>query len=168
MAIIFEPIGVIHTPFQEMEGMPIQPTGARDVPGWIEIDPAYESGLSDLDGFSHLVLLYYFHRSEGCSLRVTPFLDDQERGLFSTRAPRRPNAIGMSVVRLRGVDENRLDILDVDVLNGTPLLDIKPYVPVFDCPDGSIEVGWLARHGKDLQKTAHRTADDRFIGRRES
>jgi tRNA-Thr(GGU) m(6)t(6)A37 methyltransferase TsaA len=130
--ISFRPIGIIHSPFTNPAGMPIQPTGAEGVPGRVVIDPACRDGLKDLDGFSHIHLLYAFHLADGFTLHVKPFLDNRLRGVFSTRAPRRPNAIGLSVVRLVRIEENILHIEDVDVIDGTPLLDIKPYVPAFD------------------------------------
>ena len=158
MSIEYEPIGIIHTPFTELEGMPIQPAGAAGVRGTLEILPGYEEGLSDLDGFSHAVLLYHFHRSEGYKLRVTPFLDDQPRGLFSTRAPKRPNPIGLSVVKLVKVEGTVVHVENADTLDGTPLLDIKPYVPAFDEPE-SVRTGWL---GDAKRRVAEKRADDRF------
>ena len=120
MAITFTPIGTIHTPFTNLDGMPIQPTGAKDVKGEIILEPQYEEGLRDLDGFSHIILLYHFHLSNGYRLTVKPFLDTVNRGLFSTRAPRRPNPIGLSIVRLVQIDGPTLHVQDVDVLDGTP------------------------------------------------
>ena len=142
MAISVISIGIIQTPFKDINGMPIQPSGAQDVPGQLVLDPQYEEGLCDLDGFSHLILLYHFHLSKGYSLKAKPFLDTVERGLFSTRAPRRPNPIGLSIVRLNRIDGRILHILDVDMLDGTPLLDIKPYVPTFDIRS-DVRAGWL-------------------------
>lgn len=153
------PIGIIETPFDNLKGMPIQPTGAADVMGTIVIDKEYEDGLSDLDGFSHIILLYHFHQSKGYNLKVTPFLDDQKRGLFSTRAPRRPNPIGLSIVHLVERKKNRLTIKGIDVLNGTPLIDIKPYVPVFDTKEVTA-IGWLE---KNKEKARSLKSDDRFI-----
>lgn len=127
-----EPIGIIHTPFKEVAGMPIQPAGAAGVQGDVEVFEAYREALKDLDGFSHIVLLYLFHRSKGFNLQVVPFMDSERRGLFATRAPRRPNPIGLSVVELAGVGAGCLHVRNVDMLDGTPLLDIKPYVPEFD------------------------------------
>lgn len=158
MKINFAPIGVIHSPFTKIEGMPIQPTGAIGIQGSIEIFPEYQEGLKDLDGFSHIILLYHFHRSEGFKLSVTPFLDNQSRGLFSTRAPKRPNPIGLSVVKLINKDKNILHIADVDILDGTPLLDIKPFVPAFE-PDTDIRVGWLAETKEKVRK---KRSDRRF------
>jgi tRNA-Thr(GGU) m(6)t(6)A37 methyltransferase TsaA len=124
-------IGVIHTPFLQAEDTPIQSSRSQAV-GLAEVDPEYAAGLQDIDGFSHLILLYAFHRSSGCALRVTPFLDQVERGLFATRHPNRPNPIGLSIVRLLARKDNNLTIEGVDMLDGTPLLDIKPYVTDFD------------------------------------
>ncbi len=153
------PIGVIHTPFNNLEGMPIQPSGAADVIGSIVIDKAYEEGLQDLEGFSHIILLYHFHRSKGYDLMVKPFLDDQKRGLFSTRAPRRPNPIGLSIVRLVKREENLLMIQGIDVLNNTPLIDIKPYVPGFDAKQVTA-LGWLEQKQENALSLK---SDDRFI-----
>ncbi len=156
--IRYQPIGVIHSPFNDIKGMPIQPAGAEGVAGHIEIAPAYAGGLQDLTGFSHIILLYHFHRSQGYALQVHPFLDDRPHGVFATRAPRRPNAIGLSVVRLVGVDGCTLHIQDVDVLDGTPLLDIKPYVPEFDVRPVE-RIGWLTQRRGRVQ---HAQADERF------
>jgi tRNA-Thr(GGU) m(6)t(6)A37 methyltransferase TsaA len=142
MKITYRPIGVIHTPFTETVGMPIQPLGAYKVKGTVEIQPEFAEGLKDLDGFSHIILLYHFHRVKGMSLSITPFLDSQARGLFATRVPRRPNPIGLSIVKLLSVEENVLHVENVDILDGTPLLDIKPYVPMFD-QYSDTRVGWL-------------------------
>jgi tRNA-Thr(GGU) m(6)t(6)A37 methyltransferase TsaA len=125
------PIGVIHSPFTQKDQTPIQPTRSQAI-GSVEVYPEFAAGLQDIDGFSHLILLYVFHRSEDYSLLVTPFLDHRERGLFATRYPMRPNPIGLSIVGLKGVQENFLTVEGIDVLDGTPLLDIKPYVPDFD------------------------------------
>ncbi|MFC1878599.1 tRNA (N6-threonylcarbamoyladenosine(37)-N6)-methyltransferase TrmO [Chloroflexota bacterium] len=158
MKIIYSPIGTIYTPYQKIVGMPIQPSGAVGVRGTIEILPQYVAGLKDLSGFSHLVLLYHFDRATDHKMIVTPFLDIEPRGLFATRAPRRPNPIGLSVVKLLSVDNNILEIENVDILDGTPLLDIKPYVPDFDSAP-NVEVGWLERVRGEVRK---KKADDRF------
>lgn len=152
------PIGTIHTPFTDPAGMPIQPSGAVDVVGRILLDPAYEEGLSDIDGFSHLILLYHFHRSSGFDLMVTPFLDNTPRGLFSTRAPRRPNPIGLSIVRLCARNGRELTVKDIDVLDGTPLIDIKPYVPRFDVKEVTA-TGWLE---KNQNRSVDFKSDNRF------
>jgi tRNA-Thr(GGU) m(6)t(6)A37 methyltransferase TsaA len=158
MRITYRKIGVIHTPFNSQAGMPIQPAGASGVQGEVEVFPEYAQGLKDLDGFSHLVLLYHFHRAGRAQLLVVPFLDIEVRGVFATRAPSRPNPIGLSVVRLLSVEENLLSVSNIDVLDGTPLLDVKPYVPEFDQPRVD-RIGWLA----DVSdRAARRRADGRF------
>jgi tRNA-Thr(GGU) m(6)t(6)A37 methyltransferase TsaA len=143
MFITYTPIGIIHSPYTDPVGMPIQPTGARGIAGTVDVFPEYCAGLKDLDGFSHVILLYHFHCSKGYALEIKPFMDDERHGLFATRAPRRPNPIGLSVVRLVGVEDCTLRIEDVDILDGTPLLDIKPYVPEFDSREAE-RTGWLA------------------------
>jgi len=131
MEFKFQSIGIIHTPFTEKADTPIQASRSQ-ARGWVEVAPQYAAGLQDIEGLSHLFLIYVFHKSEGYDLQVKPFLDDQQHGLFSTRHPRRPNPIGISVVRLLSRDENKLQVEGVDMLDGTPLLDIKPYVEEFD------------------------------------
>ena len=156
--IEFKAIGIIHTPFPEPKGIPIQPAGGVGVKATIEVFPEYRVGLADLDGFSHIILLYHLHRSEGYKLHVVPFMDTVERGLFATRAPKRPNPIGLSVVQLDKIEDGVLHIQNVDIVDGTPLLDIKPYVPEFDHqPD--IRTGWLEHVKKTVSK---RRSDSRF------
>jgi tRNA-Thr(GGU) m(6)t(6)A37 methyltransferase TsaA len=152
------PIGIIRTPFKTRKGTPIQPSGGRDARGTIELDPEFQEGLADLDGFSHIILLYHFHQATDVTLKVIPFLDSELHGVFATRAPNRPNPIGLSVVKLEKIDGNRLTISDVDILDGTPLLDIKPYIPDFDSRE-KYRIGWL--EGKSHQADAKK-ADDRF------
>ncbi len=156
--IRYDPIGIIHSPFKDTKGMPIQPTASRGIAGTAEVKPQYAEGLKDIEGFSHIILLYHFHLSNGPLLQVKPFLDDSVRGIFSTRAPRRPNPIGMSIVRLTGVENTTLYIEDVDILDGTPLLDIKPYVPQFDHRQVD-KIGWLSETVNDVYTTK---ADERF------
>jgi tRNA-Thr(GGU) m(6)t(6)A37 methyltransferase TsaA len=156
--IELHPIGIIHTPFTELKGMPIQPAGAAGVLGTVEVFEEFRPGLADLEGFSHIVLLYHFHRSSGFDLTVVPFMDTERRGVFATRAPRRPNAIGLSVVHLLGIENGVLRVENVDILDGTPLLDIKPYVPEFDSQT-DVRTGWLASARKTV---ADRKADGRF------
>jgi tRNA-Thr(GGU) m(6)t(6)A37 methyltransferase TsaA len=138
--------------------MPIQPAAAAGVEGKVEVFADYAEGLRDLDGFSHIILLYHFHQIKGYDLTVVPFLDVQPHGLFATRAPRRPNPIGLSIVRLNHIAGNTLQISNIDVLNGTPLLDIKPYVPAFDQQDDA-RSGWIEDTGNNI---ADCSADDRF------
>ncbi|MCD6493614.1 MAG: tRNA (N6-threonylcarbamoyladenosine(37)-N6)-methyltransferase TrmO [Archaeoglobaceae archaeon] len=159
MEIVYHPIGIIHSPFKDPKGMPIQPTAAKGVKGEVEIFDEYIEGLKDLDGFSHIILIYHLHLSKGYSLIVKPFLDNEFRGVFATRAPRRPNPIGLSVVRLNGIKGNRLYIEDVDIVDGTPLLDIKPYIPQFDLRKVE-KIGWVA---KNIHKLQNLKADDRFL-----
>lgn len=140
--IVFQPIGIIHTPFQDLEGMPVQTIGAQGVKGTVELVPDLEAGLKDLDGFSHLILIYCFHLSGEAPLHVLPFLDCTPRGVFATRVPGRPNGIGISVVRLTEVRGSVLHVEDVDMVDGTPLLDIKPFVPQFDNRDVE-KAGWF-------------------------
>ena len=150
------PIGVIHSPFTEARGTPIQAAFADGAEGTVEVSEAFAEGLKDLDGFERIWLVYWFDRAGEARLRVRPFLDDRERGLFATRAPCRPNPIGMSAVRLLRVEGRTLYVADIDVLDGTPLVDIKPYAPRFDCYDVS-RCGWLDRAGR-----SRTVADDRF------
>jgi len=131
MQFTMNPIGIIHSPFTDKSGMPIQASRSQ-AKGTVEVFPEFAQGLQDLEGLSHLFLLYVFHESVGYSLLVKPFLDNQLHGLFATRYPYRPNPIGLSVVRLITIKGNNLEIEGVDMLDSTPLLDIKPYVPEFD------------------------------------
>lgn len=156
--IELKPIGIIHTPFTKLEGMPIQPKGAVGIRGTIELFDEYHAGLKDLDGFSHIILLYHFHRSHGFKLQVVPFMDSELRGLFATRAPKRPNPIGISVVQLDKIENGVLHIQNVDIIDDTPLLDIKPYVPEFDSPQ-NIRTGWVRQARKTVSS---RKSDDRF------
>lgn len=150
--IEYKPIGIIHSPFNEPEGAPIQPSAARDIQGTVELFSEYVEGLKDLEGFSHITLIYHLHLSKPYSLHVKPFMDDTLRGLFATRAPSRPNPIGISTVRLDKVEGVLLYIRDVDIVDGTPLLDIKPYVPEFDVRE-KIKRGWLNKKIHRLRKT---------------
>ncbi len=158
MSIQIEPIGVVHSSFAGHEGMPIQ-AAVSDAVGSVEIYPEFAGGLADLDGFDHIILLYRFHLVRGQSLRVKPFLDDVARGVFATRAPVRPNHIGMSIVRLLSITDSVLQIGNVDIVSGTPVIDIKPYVPAFDYPGSDGRIGWFAQR---LGKLAEVRADDRM------
>lgn len=146
MEYLVRPIGIIHSPFTEKAQTPIQPTRSQAL-GWVEINPELVDGLTGLDGFSHIILVYVFHKSEGYQLLVKPFLDDDLHGLFATRHPCRPNPIGISIVGLLACRENIIEIEGVDVLDGTPLLDIKPYVPDFDLRT-DVRTGWYARRSR--------------------
>jgi len=156
--IKYKPIGIIHSPFKEVKGMPIQPTAAKGIKGSVEIFLEYAEGLKDIEGFSHIILIFHFHLSGKASLKVKPFMDNQPRGLFATRAPSRPNPIGLSIVRLVNVEERTLHIKDVDIVDGTPLLDIKPYVAGFDSRE-DIKIGWLE---ENIHKLPSSKDDGRF------
>jgi tRNA (adenine37-N6)-methyltransferase len=138
--------------------VPIQATASEGTVGTIEVYPQYAEGLKDLQGFSHIILLYHFHLVKAGSLIVKPFLDDQTHGVFATRSPSRPNPIGISIVKLTSIDKNILHIQNVDILEGTPLLDIKPYVPEFDCRK-TLKIGWFK--GK-IEKLPATRDDGRF------
>ena len=152
-----KPIGVIHSPWTEAAGTPIQTATAKGVEGQVEVFPEFAAGLRDLDGFERIWLLYWFHRAAPARLKVVPFLDDRERGIFATRAPCRPNPIGISAVELVRVKGRVLMVRDVDILNETPLLDIKPYAPRFD-HFAVVRSGWL-----DQAAGGRVEADDRFV-----
>ncbi len=156
--ILYHPIGVIRTPWTSVENAPIQPAGARDIEGTIEIKEIYLEGLRDLDGFSHILLVYHLHQAGEALLTVTPFLDTRPHGLFATRAPRRPNPIGISVVRLSHIEGVTLNILDVDMLDGTPLLDIKPVTREFDGIPTARD-GWLSETQNQVSRIR---SDNRF------
>ncbi|MCK4811517.1 MAG: tRNA (N6-threonylcarbamoyladenosine(37)-N6)-methyltransferase TrmO [Methanosarcinales archaeon] len=141
--ITHTPIGVIHSPFTDPDDTPIQGVFADGAGGEVEVFSEYVDGLKDIDGFSHLILLYHFHLADGYSLISKPFIGGGiEKGIFSIRHPRRPNPIGISIVRLENVRGNILEICDVDILDGTPLLDIKPFVRQFD-HRVDIASGWV-------------------------
>jgi tRNA-Thr(GGU) m(6)t(6)A37 methyltransferase TsaA len=158
MEITYLPIGVLHTPFTALSEMPIQPTSAASAPGTAEISREFADGLKDLDGFSHVILIYHLHHVSRVDLRVLPFLDSEPHGVFATRAPTRPNPIGLSIVRLMRVEGCTLYLGNMDILDGTPLLDIKPYVPAFDKP-ARARAGWLQESQKIVRS---RRADNRF------
>ena len=151
-------IGLIHTPFTTLEDMPIQPKGAKEVIGTIEVDNEFIEGLADLGGFSHIYLLYEFHMAKTTALTVTPFMDNRERGVFATRSPLRSNHIGLSLVRLKKIEKNIITVQGIDVLDGTPLLDLKPYIAAFDEVQES-HSGWMQASEKDV---ARKRSDRRF------
>ena len=157
--IKYKPIGIIHSPFKEPKGTPIQPAAAKGIGGKVEVFSKYAEGLEDVEGFSHIILVCHFHLSGKPSLKVKPFMDTQMCGVFATRAPSRPNPIGISIVRLVKIEENILHVQDVDIIDGTPLLDIKPYVGEFDANE-VYKVGWLE---KNMHKLPTSKDDGRFI-----
>lgn len=157
--IIYQPIGYIRSPHKTREGSPIQPNGAKEFEGYIEVDQTLVEGLKDLDAFSHVIILYHLHLAKPAKLVCKPFMDDHEHGIFAIRGPNRPNPIGLSIVPLIKVEENKVWIKHVDMLDGTPVLDIKPYVTDFDCHPEATK-GWLEHN---VHKSKTMKADDRFI-----
>ena len=155
-----QPIGIIHSPFKNLKDMPIQPKGAAIREGEGEVFADFAEGLRDLDGFSHIYLLYQFHQAQRTELSVVPFMDTVARGVFATRSPLRPNHIGLSIVELVKIEANIVTIRGVDVLDGTPLLDIKPYIAAFDEILGS-RSGWMQASREQVSAAR---SDDRFIG----
>lgn len=155
-----QPIGTIHTPFTRLENMPIQPRGGKEVTGTVEIFSQYTAGLADLDGFSHIYLLYHFHQVNKMALTVTPFMDSSPRGVFATRSPLRPNHIGLSIVRLLTIEDNILTVQNIDILDNTPLLDIKPYIHAFDGVEESLS-GWMKGSAEEV---SGKRSDGRFVG----
>ena len=154
-----EPIGTIHSPYKDLKNMPIQPKGATQIISKVEVFEAYADGLKDLELFSHIYLIYHFHQSNTEKLRVIPFLDTVERGVYATRSPQRPNHIGISIVKLVSVKNNILTIQGVDILDGTPLLDIKPFISKFDTPEHSTS-GWMQANENEIK---NKRSDERFI-----
>lgn len=143
--ITMNPIGIIYSPYQQTKDMPIQGTFKPGVKARIELKQEYRAGLKDLDGFSHAILIYYFHKSQKVQIEGKPFLEDNTHGIFAIRSPHRPNHIGLSVVKIESIEKNQLYFSEVDVLDGTPVLDIKPYVKQFDARDNTVS-GWLDKH----------------------
>jgi tRNA (adenine37-N6)-methyltransferase len=160
LEIKYQPIGYIHSPFTNLENMPIQPAGKASAPGEVDLLPEFSEGLKDLEGFSHVILIYHLHKVGRQQLTVIPFLDQEPHGIFATRAPTRPNPVGISIVKLLKVEGSRLYVDGIDILDGTPLIDLKPYVAEFDChPDA--RAGWLEKARGQFQGTS---SDDRFKG----
>ena len=159
MKIIYSPIGIIHSPFTKLSEMPIQPSSENSAEGYLEIYPQFAKGLKDLAGFSHIYLIYHLHKSPPAKLEVTPFLDTEPHGIFATRAPRRPNPIGLSLVELIRIEENLIYVDQIDALDGTPLLDIKPYIPQFE-NTSDIKIGWLKKTQAEIKA---KKSDARFL-----
>ncbi len=162
MNLELKSIAIIRSPFCDLVDMPVQPKGAKDIYATIEFEPEYEEGLKDLDGFSHVYLIYHFHKVREPKLSVVPFNDktNTPRGVFSTRTPMHPNGLGLSVVELVSVEGNVVTIKGVDILNGTPLLDIKPYIDNFDKVEGESKSGWMKA---SLDEVSKKKSDDRFV-----
>ena len=160
MKIEMESIGTIHTEFTEIEGMPIQPTGAKGIKGTVKIKEEYSDGVKDLEDFSHIHLIYLLHKVNGYKLEVKPFMDNNTHGIFATRSPKRPNHIGMSVVKVNKIEGDTIFVENVDILDGTPLLDIKPYVPqLYEDTIDELKIGWFE---KNHTKAKSQKSDDRF------
>ena len=159
MEVMYKAIGTIHSPFTELSGMPIQPTSESSARGTVELDPKFAEGLKDLDSFSHIYLIYHLHEAHTAKLRVVPFLDTEERGIFATRAPSRPNPIGLSLVKLVAIDQNRIHVDQLDVLYGTPLLDLKPFIPAFEGEE-DVRMGWVEQA---REKVRSARSDHRFL-----
>jgi tRNA (adenine37-N6)-methyltransferase len=157
-SVSFHTIGVIHTPFKETKGTPISSLAGYGVRGTIELFEEYAEGLKDIDGFSHLSLIYYMHLVQKVGLVGIPFMDDKPHGVFAMRSPLRPNHIGISVIKLLAVHNNILDIEDLDIIDGTPLLDIKPYLPEMDSRT-ECRTGWFA---SNIQKMFSIRDDGRY------
>ena len=162
MKFEIESIAIIESPFSDLVDMPVQPKGAKEHFATIVFKPKYEEGLKDLDGFSHVYLIYYFHKVKEPKLSVVPFNDktNTSRGVFSTRTPMHPNSLGLSVVELVKVEENRVTIRGVDILDGTPIIDIKPYIENFDKVEGKASSGWMLSSEEEVST---KRSDDRFV-----
>jgi tRNA-Thr(GGU) m(6)t(6)A37 methyltransferase TsaA len=162
MTFLLQSIATVRSPFCDLVNMPVQPKGAKETYATIEFKKEYEAGLKDLDGFSHVYLIYHFHKVKAPELSVIPFNDktDTPRGVFSTRTPMHPNGLGLSVVELVKVEGNIVTIKGVDILDGTPLLDIKPYIENFDKVEGKVRSGWMQASSGEVSE---KRSDDRFI-----
>jgi tRNA (adenine37-N6)-methyltransferase len=159
-SVTYVPIGVVRSPYAGLDGMPLQTVAATEVDATIEVDRRIPpAALRDLDGFSHLWLLAHLHRVEGWTAELVPFLDTAPRGVLATRSPRHPNPIGLSLVELRAVEPGRLRIRGIDLVDGTPVLDVKPYVPLFDARDG-VRTGWFGAAAERV----HAVRSDRRYG----
>jgi len=145
--IIMHPIGIIHSPYKESKNIPIQGIFKDDIEAWIELKDKYVKGLKDLDKFTYAIIIYYFHKSQREEVEGKPFLEQDKHGIFAIRSPNRPNHIGFSIVKIKSIKGNKMYFTEVDVLDGTPLLDIKPYVKHFDSRDNVVS-GWLDKHFK--------------------
>jgi tRNA (adenine37-N6)-methyltransferase len=159
MEITYKPIGIIHTPFKLVAGMPVQSALAKGAKGTIVLKDEFTDGLLDLNDFSHIIIIYHFHQTTKYELQVVPFMDQQVHGIFATRAPKRPNGIGISVVKLIKIEGNILEFENADMLDETPLLDIKPYIPEFDIHHVK-KAGWMENNKEKLKGTL---SDERFI-----
>ena len=163
--VVYRPIGYVRSPHRELDGMPLQPVADGSGVSVIEISPPHHGCLADLEGFSHVWVVAHLHEILGWGPKVRTFLDGREHGTFATRSPRRPNPLGISLTGIVAVEPTRVVVEGIDLLDGTPVLDLKPYVPVFDTPAGDVRIGWFELHANDVFT---RTSDDRFALRSES
>ncbi len=143
--IIMHPVGIIHSPYKEIRDIPIQGVFNDKIEAWVELKDEYVDGLKDLDQFSHAIIIYYFHKSQREDIEGEPFLEQNKHGIFAIRSPHRPNHIGVSIVKIKSISGNKMYFTEVDVLDGAPLLDIKPYVKYFDIRDNVVS-GWIDKH----------------------
>ena len=156
--ITYHPIGIVHSPFKSPEGTPIQSVAAKGTEAIIEIFPQFSEGLTDLEHFSHIYILFDLHLAQKKELMVVPFLDNKPHGIFATRSPGRPNSIGISVVILDRIENNKLHVKNIDILDGSPVLDIKPYIPQFDVFE-NVESGWFPKNKETIE---NKIDDGRF------
>ena len=157
-SITYHPIGIVHSPFKSPEGTPIQSVAAKGTEAIIEIFPQFSEGLTDLEHFSHIYILFDLHLAQKKELMVVPFVDNKPHGIFATRSPGRPNSIGISVVILDRIENNKLHVKNIDILDGSPVLDIKPYIPQFDVFE-NVESGWFPKNKETIE---NKIDDGRF------
>ena len=160
--VVYRPIGYVASPHAELDGMPLQPIADESGESTIELSEAHRGCLADLDGFSHVWVVAHLHESLGWDATVPAFLDDREHGTFATRSPRRPNPIGLSLARIVAVRDTAVVVDGLDLLDGTPVLDLKPYVPLFDTPSSDVRAGWFEGRA---ERVFRRRSDDRFAMR---
>jgi tRNA-Thr(GGU) m(6)t(6)A37 methyltransferase TsaA len=157
--IVYRPIGYVVSPHTDLDGMPLQPAADTEGESRIEVSEPHRGCLVDLDGFTHVWVLAHLHEMLGWDPTVRAFLDDKQHGTFATRSPRRPNPIGLSLARIVVVEPSAVVVDGLDLLNGSPVLDLKPFVPLFDTPEGEVQSGWFEGHAEGIFA---RTSDDRF------
>lgn len=145
------PIGIIQSPYKDFKNIPIQGILKNDTIAWIDLKKEFINGLKDLDRFSHAIIIYYFHKSERVNIEAKPYLENKSHGIFSIRSPNRPNHIGFSIVKIKKIEGNKLYFNNVDVIDGTPVLDIKPYIKYFDIRENAVS-GWIDKHFKNGKK----------------